>query len=120
MYIFIGGGTGAICRFLISKIVPTQEASFPTATLLANIVSCIILGFLMAYLAKKGMDQKLQWLLMTGFCGGFSTFSTFSAESFKLIDNGNWTLAGLYITASVLICTLLLFFAYVIGSKLWS
>ena len=112
LYVFIGGGLGAICRYAISKFFGLSANGFPVGTFIANVISCIILGMLMGWLFKKGMDQKMQLLLMTGFCGGFSTFSTFSAETFQLIENGNTGLALLYIVTSVVVCTLLLFGGY--------
>jgi len=113
-YVFIGGGLGAICRYLISKFFGLSANGFPVGTFIANIISCIILGMLMGWLLKKGMEQKMQLLLMTGFCGGFSTFSTFSAETFQLIEQGNAGVAILYVVASVVICTLLLFAGYMV------
>jgi len=58
----------------------------------------------MGWASQKSLDTKSQLLLMTGFCGGFSTFSTFSAESFKLMEHGQVGLALLYIGASIAIC----------------
>ena len=114
LYVFIGGGLGAICRYLIGRSFGLSANGFPLGTFIANIISCIILGMLMGWLLKKGMDQKMQLLLMTGFCGGFSTFSTFSAESFQLVQQGNVTLAFIYIIASVVICTMVLFGGYLL------
>lgn len=104
IFVFAGGGLGAMARYGISKIFPTPTHSFPTGTIIANILSCIILGFLLYKLSQKNLQPAYQLFLMTGFCGGFSTFSTFSAESFKLIQNGQSSLAILYIAMSVLIC----------------
>ncbi|MBT8233276.1 MAG: fluoride efflux transporter CrcB [Saprospiraceae bacterium] len=102
IYVFIGGGLGALSRFGISKII--DNYAFPYATLIANIISCIILGYLMGAVLQKSLDQKLQLLLMTGFCGGFSTFSTYSAESFRLLQNNQYGAAFIYIFGSILIC----------------
>lgn len=107
IYVFLGGGFGAISRFGISKIISNQV--FPYATLITNIISCIILGYLLGLTIQKSLDTKMQLLLMTGFCGGFSTFSTFSAETFKLLENNQYGLACLYVMASLLICTLCIF-----------
>lgn len=102
--VFLGGGCGAICRYFISKIVPVSSDGFPFATFTANFISCIILGYLISQVLNKNLSHSYQLLLMTGFCGGFSTFSTFSAESFKLIENGQSTIAFAYMFLSIAIC----------------
>ncbi len=104
IYVFLGGGFGAMSRYGISKVISDQY--FPYATLIANIISCVILGYLLGLTMQKSLDSKMQLLLMTGFCGGFSTFSTFSAETFNLIENNQFSLALLYVGASLLICIL--------------
>jgi fluoride exporter len=63
-----------------------------------------VLGVLMGLKAKGQLPGNLQWLLATGFCGGFSTFSTFSWETFQLLQQGQWLLAGAYTLLSTLCC----------------
>ena len=118
IYIFVGGGLGSICRYLVGQNVSTPGNGFPTKTFLANVLSCIVLGFLLGYFTKHHLDEKYKLLLMTGFCGGFSTFSTFSAEVFQLIDNSQIAIAIMYIISSVIICTLLLFGTYLLAQQL--
>ncbi|MEO0339292.1 MAG: fluoride efflux transporter CrcB [Bacteroidota bacterium] len=87
-WVFLGGGLGSVCRYGIAKLLAHHEFTFPWATLIANILACIILGLLVALNAKGVLKPNLQYLLMTGFCGGFSTFSTFAYENFQLLENG--------------------------------
>lgn len=108
--VFIGGGLGSLCRFGISLFMKNQGYVFPMATLLANALSCIVLGALVGWTMKNGNASDLQkYLLMTGFCGGFSTFSTFTNETFQLFQDGNLTYAFGNIFLSLVICLVCIF-----------
>lgn len=102
-YVFIGGGFGSILRFLISNY--TQKFwninSFPMGTFLVNIIGCFLIGIFSSYFIKT--DGYLKFLLITGICGGFTTFSTFSIENYSLWQNGNYTILISYILASVIL-----------------
>lgn len=108
--VFIGGGLGSICRYTLSNL--NVDSSIAYGTLLANFISSLILGYLAAYMIDKDFNPTLGLLLATGFCGGFSTFSTFSLEAFTLLKNGESTLAFLYIVASILIGLLAIFLGF--------
>ena len=113
--VFIGGGLGSICRFGISLFMKNQGYVFPMATLLANALSCIVLGTLVGWTIKNGNTSDVQkYLLMTGFCGGFSTFSTFTNETFQLLQDGNLAFAFGNILVSLIVCLICIF----IGIKL--
>ena len=114
LMVFIGGGLGSICRYAIAKMLQSLYLTFPLATLMANILACILLGALVGISLKNGMGMNAKLLLMTGFCGGFSTFSTFSSETFHLIESGNLFYALANIGLSVVICLIGIF----IGLKL--
>jgi CrcB protein len=113
--VFIGGGLGSLSRFGIAKMVAPYEPTFPYATLLANILSCILLGFLIQLSFRNQISDTYKWLIMTGFCGGFSTFSTFSGESFQLFQNGQTLLALLNIFGSIAICLFAIWLGVLIG-----
>jgi len=104
LFVFIGGGLGSICRFGIAQLLNERNLTFPLATLIANILSCILLGALIALYSKGEVSQPQKLLFMTGFCGGFSTFSTFTAETFQLFESGHHFYALANIGASVLLC----------------
>ncbi len=107
--VFIGGGTGSLCRFALARLMPYQ-GGFPWATLAANLVSCIVLGSLIGWFLKSENHSQLYVFFWTaGFCGGFSTFSTFSAETFQLLQQGDWATALINIVASLVICLMALF-----------
>ena len=113
--IFIGGGFGSVSRYGIS-ILGTKlfDTKFPVGTLLANLLSCIVLGFLVAVFQDKVNAEELKALLILGFCGGVSTFSTFSLETLNLMKAGQYWIAALNVLISILAC---LFILYVFVQK---
>lgn len=101
-WIFLGGGLGSICRFLVSDLLKMQSGLFPWGTLVANLISSFILGVLVGLNLKTNLSTPYRLIFMTGFCGGFSTFSTFSAEAFQLLQDGKITIAFYYVLASLI------------------
>ena len=104
LLIFIGGGLGSVARYGIWKLMGEHSVNFPWATLLANVLSCLLLGYFLGLQLKGSFDDNSKVLLMIGFCGGFSTFSTFSAETLKLMQYGNYITGISYIFASLILC----------------
>lgn len=111
-YIFLGGGLGSLCRFALGKAThKIFSTEFPLGTLLANIFACVLLALLIIY--GEQQIEKSNWLeplLLIGFCGGFSTFSTFGNDTFELINGGNITYAILNILISVVTAIALIYF----------
>ncbi|QOR74359.1 fluoride efflux transporter CrcB [Cruoricaptor ignavus] len=103
LYIFLGGGLGSVLRFLISK--HTQKlwniSSFPVGTFVVNIIGCFLIGLFSAYFFKT--DSQLKFFMIAGFCGGFTTFSTFSAENYSLWQSGNSFVLVAYVLLSVFV-----------------
>ena len=107
--VFIGGGLGSVCRYALSLWLGKHSSGFPSATFAANILSCIVLALAWMYAAKHiDMNPELKLMILVGFCGGFSTFSTFSVETFRLLENQQFVAAFLYVIASIFACLLLL------------
>ena len=106
LWVFLGGGLGAAARYGIARLLPTSDlgaGGFPWATLLANLLACALLGVALAYVLRGQLPRSGELLLVTGFCGGFSTFSTFAAELLLLLQSGNPVSALLYLVVSLLV-----------------
>jgi CrcB protein len=103
LLVAFGGGIGSALRYLTSVVVQKYYANvFPLATLLTNVLGCFIIGILMGLFEKNQVvTSDLKWLFVTGFCGGYTTFSTFGYENISLFQNNNSALAFLYIGGSV-------------------
>ena len=115
----IGGFVGSIARYLVSKLNITWSfLDLPMGTLTANVVGSLIIGFLTgAFLNAGWMNQNLKLLLVVGFCGGFTTFSSFTAENFALIQNGQYGTAISYTLLSVILGIIAVFAGYYIFNK---
>ncbi|MBI5914953.1 MAG: fluoride efflux transporter CrcB [Bacteroidetes bacterium] len=104
LFVFLGGGLGSICRFGIGHWLTAYRLSFPWATFLANVLACLVLGALVSLSMKGRLGGPASVFLMAGFCGGFSTFSTFTNETFQMLLAGQWWKATAYMVASLLVC----------------
>lgn len=109
---FFGGGA----RYLVSRAVQGLMANpFPLGTLAVNVLGCLLIGMLSALPWGGGyMSPHMRMLLTTGFCGGFTTFSTFMNETAGLMRGGHYAMVALYLAASVLLG----FLAVVAGQKI--
>ena len=105
LFIAIGGAIGSILRFLTTVLVSKFWSNhFPLATFMVNVGGCFLIGISMGFLTKHALDNSnLKWFLVTGFCGGFTTFSAFGIENVTLLQNNNTILAFAYMAVSILI-----------------
>jgi CrcB protein len=100
-----GGALGSAMRYL-SFVLTSRffSGGFPLATFLTNVLGCLLIGILMGFFARNNMENSsLKWLLVTGFCGGYTTFSTFGYETVSLVSGQQYMTAFAYVAASVLI-----------------
>jgi fluoride exporter len=109
LQVAVGGALGASARYLTGVAILRSFGTFefPLGVIAVNILGSFIMGALVVFLGQRGLTQ-LNALLATGFLGGFTTFSSFSLESWRLIDTGRYDLAALYILASVTVSILAL------------
>ena len=98
----IGGAIGAILRYMLSFI--PFETSFPFATFITNILGAFFIGVVAGLSDKSSLSPKAVLMLKTGVCGGFTTFSTFSLESWNLLSNGKLLTGSIYIVLSFSCC----------------
>ena len=105
IYIAIGGAIGSVLRYLTSVLVAKYWSNhFPLATLITNVIGCFLIGILIGILEKNNLaSSNLKWFLITGFCGGFTTFSTFGYENISLFQSNNSALAFGYIALSIIL-----------------
>lgn len=115
----IGGFFGAVCRYLLGKIPCQYAGDFPVNTFIANILGAVIIGIVFALTAKLGgSDSNTVLLLKTGFCGGLTTFSTFSLEGVNLLQEGHFCLFAAYAVLSVGLCLVAVIAGTAIGNSL--
>ena len=114
-YVAVGSAVGGVCRFLLTAIIQQRTGgTFPLGTLLINITGAFVLGFLIRYaVATPALTPELRALLTTGFCGGYTTFSTFSFETATLIEEAQYQRAALYVFLSVTVALIGTFAGFV-------
>ena len=112
----IGGGIGSVLRYVSSWLITKNvSTNFPLATFSVNIFGCFLIGLLIGIFGKQlTPNDDLKYLFITGFCGGYTTFSTFSAENIQLIQSGNYLTPAIYIASSVLFGILAVFLGMIL------
>jgi CrcB protein len=106
LLVFIGGGFGSILRYIFSLVIQKQNSiALPWATLLANVISCLLFALTyFMYQQKNNVPENIKLFLLIGFCGGLSTFSTFSFETVELIKRGDWLWSIANVILSITLC----------------
>lgn len=115
-FVFFGGGLGSLARFGFQYYLP-NASNFSVPTLSANILSCLILGYLAGLKMRANLSDSSYLILATGFCGGFSTFSTFILENWQAMRIGNIGIALIYSFLSLALGFLALLLGYFLSQK---
>lgn len=106
-YITLGGILGTLARYVLQGLAQTRGGTFPTGTLAINIAGSFLLGFIVRFATGSTViSPELRGGLTIGFCGAFTTMSTFSYESVRLLSDGEYWYAGLYAGGTVFGCLL--------------
>ena len=104
-YVALGSAVGGIARYLVGGWIQARAHTFPLGTLLINVSGSFLLGFIQRYaLESSGISPEVRTMLTLGFCSGYTTFSTFSFEAVRMLEDGDWRRAGLYMILSVVGC----------------
>jgi fluoride exporter len=119
-YVAIGSAVGGVSRYLLGGFMQRVfAASFPVGTLVINVTGSALLGFILRYsLDTPSVTPETRALLAVGFCGGYTTFSTFSYETLTLLEDGDWRRAGLYVGLSVVASLVATFLGFAAAREL--
>jgi CrcB protein len=105
LLIAVGGAAGSVLRYILGAAVQrTSGGGFPIGTLFVNVTGCFLIGMLVRHFLNMQLTPGARVLLIVGFCGGFTTFSTFSVETVALIEGGEYGRAAAYVFLSVALC----------------
>lgn len=108
--VFVGGGFGSVLRFVIGRYLNSSATGIPYGTFAANILGSLLIGIILGLAAKNdSLSQNQTLLLATGFCGGFTTFSTFAYENHVFLKAGDFTSFAVYTVASFVVGFLAVF-----------
>ncbi len=102
LFVALGGALGSMCRYAISLL--SVKTSFPILTFITNIAGAILIGFIVGIVNNSEVSPNTVLFWKTGVCGGFTTFSTFSLETFLLFENKAYLLGMIYMFLSVICC----------------
>lgn len=137
IFIALGGAFGSVCRYLsysyvnilvknsgnafLARMVNSFPASFPFATFFVNVLGSILAGFIYYFVIKnfENFDENIKNFVFFGFLGGFTTFSAFSLDFFRLINAGQWSLGVIYALLTVIIAILGVFLGFYLAKAVF-
>ena len=99
--VVVAGSIGAVLRFALSRALPVRPGHLPGGILIVNVVGSALAGALIGLAERAALDGDMRLVLVTGFCGGLTTFSTWSVETIELVDGGRWRAAILNVVMTL-------------------
>jgi CrcB protein len=119
-WVAIGGALGSVLRFWVNELVLQRTgSSFPWGILIINVTGSFLIGIFAAFTDPDGRilaSPSVRQFLMIGICGGYTTFSSFSLETLKRMQDGDWFYAGANIVLSVVLCLVAVWLGYLLGT----
>lgn len=112
--VFFGGGTGSLFRYGLSNLL---NQHFPYGTMISNILGSLLIGIFLGLFEKQILSETQLLMLAVGFCGGFTTFSTFAAENMKMLQNGDYLNFSLYASGSFVLGIMMVFIGFKLAGK---
>ena len=120
LWVALGGALGSVARFWVNDFVLAKTgSSFPWGILLINVTGSFLIGIFAAFTDPDGRilaAPNVRQFLMIGVCGGYTTFSSFSLETLKRMQDGDWFYAGANIVLSVVLCLIAVWLGYLLGA----
>ena len=118
LLVFIGGGVGSALRYLVGKFLKMPASGFPWSTFSVNVLGSLIIGILMGVTLKNSaLSENQSLLLITGLCGGFTTFSAFAYENQVFLKEGNFINFFIYTLGSIGVGLAAVFFGFFISKS---
>ncbi|MBT8266333.1 MAG: fluoride efflux transporter CrcB [Bacteroidia bacterium] len=119
LLVFVGGGCGSALRYFIGKQMNPNSVSFPWGTFTVNLIGSLIIGLVFGWILHKSkVSNDTVVLVVAGFCGGFTTFSAFAHESLTFLKSGQTSLFVTYVTSSIFLGLLFVWFGYIVIKQL--
>lgn len=122
LWIFLGGGFGSILRFALNGLVTENFGeTFPWGTLIINVTGSFFIGFFGSLTESRGrwmVPPQFRQFVMVGICGGYTTFSSFSLQTLKLAQGGEWFKAGANATLSLVLCLTAVWLGHVLAMSI--
>jgi CrcB protein len=120
LWVALGGALGSVARFWVNDLVLAKTgSSFPWGILIINVTGSFLIGIFAAFTDPDGRilaSPSVRQFLMIGICGGYTTFSSFSLETLKRLQDGDWFYAAANIVLSVVLCLLAVWLGYLLGA----